>query len=117
MCNTKDSRVHGTIDNIKARGNRGQGGVACIYRTYLQDKITVAKVDKYHRYIWLKITCSTRTYFLAYCYIPHRESVFYKGHGADPTDPFGDLGMDVCHFRALGEVMLMGDMNARIGDM
>lgn len=88
-----------------------------MYRTYLQDRITVEKVDTYHRYIWLKITCGTRIYFLACCYIPHRESVFYKGQGVDPADPFGDLGLDVCHFSTLGEVMLMGDMNARIGDM
>ena len=111
-------RETGAIPNIpgymvqsitqKATGKRGQGGVACIYWTYLQDRITVAKVDKYHRYIWLKITCGTQTYFLACCYIPHRESVFYKGHGADPANPFGDLGMDVCHFTALGKVMIMG---------
>ena len=35
----------------KARRHRGQEGVACIYRAYLQDKITIAKVHTHHGYM------------------------------------------------------------------
>ena len=96
------------------RGHRGQGGVACIYQIHLQDKVSVAKVDVHHRYIWLRIKDGSKTYFIACCYIPHAGSTFYKSHGADPKDPFGDLGLDVCQFSTQGEVMVMGDLNARI---
>ena len=46
--------VHSAMQH--KRGHRGQGGVACIYRAHLHDRISVAKVDVHHRYIWLKIT-------------------------------------------------------------
>ena len=79
-------------------GHRGQGGVACIYRGRLQDRISVAKVDIHHRYIWLQIIDGVKIYFIACCYIPHAGSTFYKRYDADPRDPFGDRGLDVCHF-------------------
>ena len=106
--------VHSAMQ--KNKGHRGQGGVACIYRTQLQDYISVAKTDTYNRYIWLKIECKPRVFYLACCYIPHSGSTFYKTSGVDPRDPFEDLGLDVCHFSIQGDVMLMGDMNARIAD-
>ena len=106
--------VHSAMQ--KNKGHRGQGGVACIYRTQLQDYISVAKTDTYNRYIWLKIERKPRVFYLACCYIPHSGSTFYKTSGVDPRDPFEDLGLDVCHFSTQGDVMLMGDMNARIAD-
>ena len=107
--------VHSAMQH--KRGHRGQGGVACIYRAHLHDRISVAKVEVHHPYIWIKITIGGRIYFLACCYILHIGSTFYKSYGADPQDPFGDLGLDVCHFSSQGEVMLMGDMNACIGNV
>ena len=91
--------------------------MACIYRAQLQDKISVAKTDVYHRYMWLKITNGGRIYFIVCCYIPHIGSTFYNSYGADPQDPFGYLGIDICYFSTQGKVIIMGDMNARIGNV
>ena len=63
----------------KAKGHRGRGGVACIYKEDLQNQITIAKIDAHHRYIWIQITWGGHLYFIACCYIPHRDSVFYGG--------------------------------------
>ena len=35
----------------------------------------------------------------------------------DPLDPYGDVGLDVCHFNTQGELILMGDMNYHIGNI
>ena len=65
----------------------------------------------------LKITNGDKFYFIACCYIAHIGSTFYNSFGADPQDPFEDLGIVICYFSTQGRVIIMGDMNARIGNV
>lgn len=97
-------------------GRRGQGGVACIYKCYLEGRIDICKVDRHKRYIWIMLKHSTPMY-IAGCYIPHKESPFYARYGVDPQEPLEDLSMDVCAYLQQGHVMVLGDLNARVGRM
>lgn len=97
-------------------GTRGQGGIACMYKECLQDIVTLCKDDPYKRYIWIKIEMKPMPLYIAGCYIPHRESPYYPRYGKDASDPFGDLCSDVVHFSSKGRVIIVGDMNARIGN-
>ncbi|MCO5574127.1 hypothetical protein L7F22_027906 [Adiantum nelumboides] len=63
---------------------RGQGGIALMYKEELRDIIDVCKVDT------------------------------HKSHGLDKTEPFHDICMDIDMYAKCGNVMVMGDMNARI---
>lgn len=96
---------------------RGQGGVAVIYKEELQETVTVCKVDAHKRYIWVKIHAQGGDVYIAGCYIPHRESPFYTASGIDKNDPFGDLYADIEAYMQKGEIMIVGDMNARTGNM
>ena len=49
------------------------------------------------------------------CYIPHKESSFYARYGVDPQALFEDLSMDICTYIQQGHVMVLGDLNARVG--
>ena len=96
---------------------RGQGGVAVMYKEELKTMISVCKTDAYKRYIWIKIETGPKTkpMYIAGCYIPHRESPFYCAFNVEKNSPFEDLYADVNKYAQEGNVMLMGDMNARIG--
>ena len=42
-----------------------------------------------------------------------RVSKIYKGTGHDHKDPFVDLKVDIATYSQLGEVLIVGDFNAR----
>ena len=53
---------------------------------------------------------------MSVCYIPHRESNYYSVFGLDHNDPFVDLCQDILSFEKLGKVLIVGDLNARVGN-
>ena len=98
-------------------GKRGQGGVACLIQEHMVEKVSLHKVDKYKRYMRLKIELGKCLVFLAGCHIPHHKSPFYSKHGVDPSDAFEALCLDVAELIEKGQVIVMGDLNARIGHL
>ena len=91
--------------------------MACIVRKHLDNMVSLEKKDAHNRYLWLKINGLDKPLYVASCYIPHRESKFYAQENIMVDDAFEDLSMDICHYRSQGYVLVMGDFNARIGDM
>jgi hypothetical protein len=53
--------------------------------------------------------------FLCLAYLPPRGSVFYE-RGVSQKDVFTELESGIAEARCKGEVLLAGDLNARIGE-
>lgn len=108
--------VHSLWMPKKASSRRGQGGVACLFCKSLAMHMQIHKTDKHKRYIWLRISMPRRPLFVAGCYIPHFDSVFYNQEDMQQDDPFRDLETDIVTLMQEGDVMVLGDMNARVGN-
>lgn len=50
---------------------------------------------------------------LATCYFAPKKSKFYKRENLNNEDPYRSLKKDISLFNTLGEIMLIGDFNAR----
>ena len=83
---------------------------------HLAEKSSLYRVDKYKRFIWLKMEFGYPL-FLIGCYIPHHESPFYARNGIDSSDAFDTLGLDIAELIEMGKIIVMGDHNARIGQL
>ena len=116
--------------------SRGSGGIAILVRRELQDRVSVVQRDPKARYMWVRIQLATDSVIhIAVCYFPPRGSIF-AGHtemetaieaveveagkeeredeeGAQTQSPFSILSEDILHYTALGEILLVGDFNAR----
>jgi hypothetical protein len=75
--------------------------------------VKVVKEDPRKQYIWLQITEKEVTFRVAACYFSPKYSKIYKRSNLDNEDPYASLKRDISLFSHLGEVMLMGDFNAR----
>ena len=95
--------------NIKH--GRDSGGVIIWYKDDLSAYLTEIKRASTH--IWLKlnkhiIDCENELYICA-AYTPPIESPYYEDNF------FEDLHHEIRHFQAQGNVVLIGDLNARTG--
>jgi hypothetical protein len=61
----------------------------------------------------VQITEKEVTFRLVACYFSPKNSKIYKRSNLDNEDPHASLKRDISLFSHLGEVMLMGDFNAR----
>ena len=73
----------------------------------------MVKEDPRKQYIWLQIIEKEVTFRLAACYFSPKYSKIYKRSNLDNEDLYASLKRDISLFSHLGEVMLMGDFNAR----
>ncbi len=73
--------------------------------------IELVKRDQYH--LWLKIQkgiiSASQHVFLCAIYIPPLESPYFQ------EETFQNIEEEISHFQAQGNVLLMGDLNARTG--
>ena len=99
---------------VRSEGrNRGSGGVAVLFKEELRPLIHIVRKDNQARYMWVRITSETgKPLYIAICYFPPSTSNYAppKGHS-----PFTVLNEDIWEFSRSGEVMLVGDFNARTG--
>ena len=99
---------------VRSEGrSRGSGGVAVLFKEELRPLIHVALKDNQARYMWVRITSETgKPLYIAICYFPPSTSDYAppKGHS-----PFTILNEDIWEFSRIGDVMLVGDFNARTG--
>ena len=108
------------IRPVHTRARRPSGGITILLRHNLRaignTKITTivketefciwCKLDKHH------FNTPTDIYICA-IYIPPQYSTFWNNHA---FDPFEMLEQDILQFQNKGEVLLLGDFNARTGD-
>ena len=75
---------------------------------------SVELVKEGDNYVWLKLkkdlTSNTQNIFICAIYIPPAESPYFK----DQT--FSDLEGDITHFQTQGNILIVGDLNARTAE-
>lgn len=69
--------------------------------------------------MWVRIDrkChQQRDFFIVVCYFPSGSS-HYAIHGTEDGDPFVDLSESISQFAALGDIIILGDFNARTREL
>ena len=114
-----DFYVYHNIRPQNPKARRPSGGLCVMIRNSLRSNKKVGKGIKFVREneysIWMMIDKKyfniKEDIFLGELYIPN--STYYKSEGH--KDPFLELEKDISHFTSLGNIVLMGDFNARTG--
>ena len=98
------------------RARRNSGGLLIYIRNYFSNHVEIIKSVKDH--IWIKLkkahasTAAIRDIYICAIYIPPIDSSSHLT--SDP--PWPELQDEIAHFHTLGDVVLIGDFNARTGD-
>lgn len=98
---------------------RGSGGIACLVRDTLRDRVSVVAADEHARFMWIRVRVKfflPRDIYIVVCYFSPASSAFAIHNKAD-GDPFIDLYTDITKYLADREIILMGDFNARTRDL
>jgi len=98
-------------DRRKQRLISGEGGVGILVRNRI-GRTTVAKVSNDFDIIWIQINIGIETLYIAAVYM----SPIGTTRETDAANFRLELEDDIVHFRALGKVVVMGDLNSRIGN-
>ena len=101
-------------DARSQRGSRGSGGVAVLFKEELQPLLQIVRRDDQARYMWVRLRAETgRFLYIAICYFPPSTSVYASPRG---QSPFSILDDDIWEFSRDGDIILLGDFNARTGN-
>lgn len=96
----------------KCLAGRKSGGIILLYKKTLNGAIKI--VTKTPNTIWIQLNAGDfgwkNDIFLATVYIPPANSNYY-------SEQFNTIETDIAHYSSMGDVMLMGDFNARLGNM
>ena len=88
------------------------GGISVFIKKSLKSGIKVAKIAEYS--IWLKLCKSSfqleNDIFIAFSYLPPENSAFSR---INDTDILDFLEKDITNFSIHGDIIIMGDLNAR----
>ena len=71
------------------------------------------KEDPNKQFVWLNISENGNHIRIAACYFALQVSKIYKSIGLDHKDPFAALKEDIATYAQQGEVIIVGDFNAR----
>ena len=85
----------------------------------LQNRVSLVAKDEFSRFMWIRISVRVsppRDIYIAISYFPPASSPFVVHNGSN-GDPFIDLYTDITQYCAVGEVILLGDFNARTRDL
>lgn len=101
----------------KTSKNKNSGGVVIIYKSILSKGIQKIK-SKNNDFLWIKLNKSffglECDLYLCNCYIPPQSSRFHD----DLDNPyFNTLKDEISMFSSLGEIILCGDFNSRVGEI
>lgn len=101
----------GRPDTRSLRGSRGSGGVAVLFKEELKPLLQIVRKDEQARYMWVRLKAETgRFLYIAICYFPPSTSVYSSPKG---QSPFSILDNDIWEFSRDGDIILLGDFNAR----
>ena len=93
---------------------RGSGGVPVLFREELQPPIRIVCRDEHARYMWVRLRAETgRPLYIAICYFPPSTSHYAPPKG---QSPYMILDEDIWDFSKDGDVILLGNFNARTGN-
>jgi exonuclease III len=105
---------------MHARARRPSGGISILIRHKFRgcnDTKSVQIVQEHNCFIWLKLDKEklnlSRNIYICAVYIPPAESTFLNHQD---FNPFQLLEQDIMKFERDGEVLLLGDFNARTSD-
>ncbi|MCO5601279.1 hypothetical protein L7F22_055398 [Adiantum nelumboides] len=102
--------AHRTVVRFE-HGSRGSGGVALLFREELQPLLHIVRRDDHARYMWVRLRPDTgRFLYIAICYFPSNTSIYAATRG---ESPFSILDDDIWEFSRDGDIILLGDFNAR----
>lgn len=103
-----------------SKKGRPSGGISVLIRKEFhhgrKKAISVVKESEYS--VWIKI-CKTyfkldKDIYVGGVYLPPEKSTFYM---TKQDDPWGIIENEVMQFQNVGEVVMLGDFNARTGDL
>jgi exonuclease III len=99
----------------KKSHRRGIGGIACYIRKNISPGIQLHKIDPLNQYIWIEISdTNAKKMYIAICYFSPINSTFYKKNNLDKNCPYNNLEQDIYNLENEGNILLLGDFNARI---
>lgn len=90
----------------------GEGGVGILFRKSV-GKVEVAKISNLFDILWVRIETCGEILFLAAVYM----SPLNTSRETDAAEFLLELENDVLNFRELGKVVVMGDLNSRVGNL
>ena len=89
----------------------GSGGVAVLFREELRPLVRIVRRDEHARYMWVTLRLEIeRPLYIAICYFPPSTSHYASPQG---QSPYTILDEDIWEFSSVGDVILLGDFNAR----
>ena len=105
--------LHWSTQN-KRSSRRGIGGIGYYIKKNISPHARIYKNDPYNQYSWIEITnINDKKTYIAICYFFPINSNFYKKKNLDKNCPYNGLENDISSIRNEGNILLMGDFNAR----
>jgi len=101
------------IMNKATKNGKGHGGIMVLVKKKVDRCIQLEKEDSNKQFIWFKISENGNVIKIAAYYFAPQVSKFYKRRGLDRKDPFAALKNDIAKYSQVGEILLVGDFNAR----
>jgi hypothetical protein len=85
----------------------------------LQNRVSLVAADEFSRFMWVRVRVGVtplRDIYIAVSYFSPTSSSF-SIHNDVNGDPFIDLYTGMTQYTVVGEVILLGDFNARTRDL
>ena len=99
--------------NKAAENGKGHGGIMVLVKKKVDSCIQLEKEDSNKQLICFKISENGNVIRIVACYFTPQVSKIYKRRGLDHKDPFVALKSDIAKYSQVGEILLVGDFNAR----
>lgn len=118
----EDTILHGfrcirAVQRPGSNDSAKSGGIAIFVKSHLWGRVCVARERAALGMIWIKVNQldGTATY-VCLCYMPHQNSTYFRStEGLDVQTHWDSLSEDVAEFSRSGNILIMGDFNARTG--
>ena len=108
------------IRPMHARAKRPSGGISILMRHHLRNSNRgkgIQIVKEHDCFVWLKIDklClnMNKNIFICATYIPPKDSTYWDTR--PNSDPYNMLEQDIAQYQQEGDILFLGDFNARTG--
>jgi len=108
-----DSYLKLAFWNKVAEKGKEYGGILVLVKEKEGCHIQLIEEDANKQYLWLKTSENENHIRIAACYFAPHVSKTYKNKGLDSKDLYATLKQDIAVYSQQGEVLLVGDFNAR----